>query len=143
MHVSSILRQKGTDVASIGPDQTIAETAALLSDKRIGAALVLDPSGTVLGVISERDIVRGIAASGQNCLDLSVQSLMTEKVISCSPEDKLDDIMSMMTEHRIRHLPVMDGSKLAGIISIGDVVKNRVAEIEMESQAMREYIASA
>ena len=108
----------------------------------VGAALVLAPSGDVLGVISERDIVRGIAASGQNCLTLTVRSLMTENVISCSPDDKLDDIMSMMTEHRIRHLPVMDGGRLAGIISIGDVVKNRVAEIEMESKAMREYIAS-
>lgn len=143
MHVSSVLRQKGADVASVGADQTIAETAALLSQKQIGAALVLAPSGDVLGVISERDIVRGIAASGQNCLTLTVRSLMTENVITCSPDDKLDDIMSMMTEHRIRHLPVMDGGRLAGIISIGDVVKNRVAEIEMESKAMREYIASA
>ncbi|MCG8692266.1 MAG: CBS domain-containing protein [Minwuiales bacterium] len=143
MHVSSVLRQKGADVASVGPDQTIAETAALLSERRIGAALVLAPSGDVLGVISERDIVRGIAANGQNCLTLTVRSLMTENVISCGPDDKLDDIMSMMTEHRIRHLPVMDGGRLAGIISIGDVVKNRVAEIEMESKAMREYIASA
>ena len=143
MHVSSVLRQKGADVARVGPDQTIAETAALLSERRIGAALVLAPSGDVLGVISERDIVRGIAANGQNCLTLTVRSLMTENVISCGPDDKLDDIMSMMTEHRIRHLPVMDGGRLAGIISIGDVVKNRVAEIEMESKAMREYIASA
>ena len=143
MHVSSVLRQKGADVASVGPDQTIAETAALLSERRIGAALVLAPPGDVLGVISERDIVRGIAANGQNCLTLTVRSLMTENVISCGPDDKLDDIMSMMTEHRIRHLPVMDGGRLAGIISIGDVVKNRVAEIEMESKAMREYIASA
>ncbi|MBC8242232.1 MAG: CBS domain-containing protein [Alphaproteobacteria bacterium] len=143
MHVERILALKGNEVISVRLDDTIGRAAGLMSDNRIGAVLVRDDEGFVEGVLSERDIVRGVARIGARCMDTSVDELMTREVIYCQPEDDIDTIMSVMTEHRVRHLPVMRDGHLLGIISIGDVVKFRIEEIEFEAAAMRKYIATA
>ena len=143
MHVERILALKGNEVISVRLDDTIGRAAGLMSDNRIGAVLVRDDEGFVEGVLSERDIVRGVARIGARCMDTSVIDLMTREVIYCQPEDDIDTIMSVMTEHRVRHLPVMRDGHLLGIISIGDVVKFRMEEIEFEAAAMRKYIATA
>lgn len=143
MHVDRILTSKGSDVISIGIDDSIGKAAEVLFDNRIGAILVRDEHGTVEGVLSERDIVRGMAQIGAHCMDALVSDLMTRNVVYCLPDDSIDTIMSVMTEHRIRHLPVMQDGELLGIISIGDVVKFRIGEIESEAAAMRQYIATA
>ncbi len=143
MHVERILALKGNEVISVRLDDTIGRAAGLMSDNRIGAVLVRDDEGFVEGVLSERDIVRGVARIGARCMDTSVDELMTREVIYCQPEDDIDTIMSVMTEHRVRHLPVMRDGHLLGIISIGDVVKFRMEEIEFEAAAMRKYIATA
>ncbi|MDP6831207.1 MAG: CBS domain-containing protein, partial [Alphaproteobacteria bacterium] len=137
------LAAKGNDVISVKIDETIARAAEVLFDNRIGAILVQNEEGLVEGVLSERDIVRGMAQIGSHCMEATVADLMTRNVVFCQPEDNIDTIMSVMTEHRIRHLPVMRGDQLLGIISIGDVVKFRIEEIESEAAAMRQYIATA
>ena len=143
MHVERILAAKGNDVISVELDETIGHAAEILFDNRIGAILVRNEAGLVEGVLSERDIVRGMAQIGGQCMEATVADLMTRNVVYCQPEDNIDTIMSVMTEHRIRHLPVMRGDQLLGIISIGDVVKFRIEEIESEAAAMRQYIATA
>ncbi len=143
MHVERILASKGNDVISISINETVGLAADVLSENRIGAILVRDDDGFVRGVLSERDIVRGLSQLGARCLDTPVVELMTRDVVFCGPEDDIDTIMSIMTERRIRHLPVMQGNQLLGIISIGDVVKFRIEEIETEAAAMRQYIATA
>lgn len=142
MYVHAILKHKGQDVVSAGPTDDVIETARLLNRHRIGAVVVRDTDGHVAGILSERDIVRGIAESGAACLGLKVADLMTREVVSCRPDDSIDDIMALMTERRIRHLPVMEDGRLVGVISIGDVVKRRIAEIESEASSLREYIAT-
>ena len=142
MYVDSILKHKGQDVVSAGPTDAIVETARLLNRHRIGAVVVRGADGQVVGILSERDIVRGIAEKGPACLSLKVSDLMTREVVSCRPNDSIDDIMALMTERRIRHLPVMQDGKVVGVISIGDVVKWRIAEIESEASSLREYIAT-
>jgi CBS domain-containing protein len=113
---------------------------------RIGAVLVSDdtsdPAG-IAGIISERDIIGGLAAHGAAALDMSVDSMMTRDVHVCGPSDTIDEVMSMMTDKRIRHLPVMENNELVGLISIGDVVKNKIAESEEEARALRDYITTA
>ena len=140
MFVRDILAKKGTDVVTVGPDATIRDFAEILVDKGIGAAVVVGDDGRVAGVISERDVIRGIAGHGGDCLDLKVRALMSADVIFCGPDTTIDKVMNRMTERRIRHLPVMDGDALVGIVSIGDVVKNRIAEAERENYQLREYI---
>jgi CBS domain-containing protein len=142
MHVEHILNHKGRAVLAVSPGSTIGEAAKLMAERRIGAVLVRGEAGFVAGILSERDIVRGIAAAGGDCADLTVDSLMTRDVAYCSPADTVDQIMQVMTERRFRHLPVMDENVLVGMISIGDVVKYRIDEIEGEAEAMRAYIAA-
>ena len=142
MYVDSILKHKGQDVVSAVPTDEIVETARLLNRHRIGAVVVRGADGHVVGILSERDIVRGIAEKGPACLSLKVADLMTRDVVSCRPNDSIDDIMALMTERRIRHLPVMQDGQVVGVISIGDVVKRRIAEIESEASSLREYIAT-
>lgn len=142
MHVEHILNQKGREVVAVTPGSTIGEAAKLMAERRIGAVLVRGEAGFVAGILSERDIVRGLAAAGGDCADLTVDSLMTRDVAYCSPADSIDQIMQVMTERRFRHLPVMDENILVGMISIGDVVKYRIGEIEGEAEAMRAYIAT-
>lgn len=142
MYVESILKTKGSEVIAVAPTDTVAVAIEVLNDKGIGAVLARDPSDKIVGIISERDIVRGIARAKGSCLDMKVSDLMTSPVISCQPNDSIDKIMQLMTDRRIRHLPVMQEDKLLGIISIGDVVKRRISEIEHETEALRNYIAT-
>jgi CBS domain-containing protein len=142
MHVERILALKGNDVISVATNETIGVAANILSENRIGAILVRDDDGFVRGVLSERDIVRGLADMGPRCLETGVAELMTRDVVFCGPEDDIDTIMAIMTNRRIRHLPVMQDNQLLGIISIGDVVKFRIEEIKSEADAMRQYIAT-
>ncbi len=142
MQVSTVLGQKGDRVVAVSPSDSIANVAAVLSTNMIGAVLVRAADGAVLGVLSERDIVRGVARSGVDCLDQTAADLMTKDVITCDAADTVNDVMATMTEHRIRHVPVMRDGALAGVISIGDVVKNQLAEIERERQALRDYIST-
>lgn len=141
MTVAAILKTKGADVVSAQPGTSVADIARLLAEHRIGAVPVVNASGGLVGIVSERDVVRAIARSGQAVLDRAVEEVMTRKVLVCKPSDSVYDIMGLMTDNRIRHLPVVVSGKLEGLISIGDVVKFRIAEVEFEAEAMKRYIA--
>jgi len=140
MNVAAILRQKGRAVTTASPQATLLEIANKLAAKRIGAIVVVGAGGEVAGIVSERDIIRVIGSRGPECLSRPVGESMTRQVITCQEDDTLDELMRLMTEGRFRHLPVVTDGALVGIISIGDVVKHHVAEVEMEASAMREYI---
>ncbi len=143
MTVSSILAVKGGNVVTIEPTATLGAAAKLLSERKIGAVLVLGPGGRIGGILSERDIVGAIAEQGQQSLDQPVARAMPRDVATCRPGDPIEQIMQQMTDGKFRHLPVVEDGKLAGIISIGDVVKQRLGEMEQESEAMRDYIRTA
>jgi len=143
MTVKAILSTKGNDVVTIEPSATLAEAAKLLAERRIGAVLVLGIENRVAGILSERDIVRALAERGAAVLSERVDQVMTRKVFSCSPTDTVAQLMEQMTAGKFRHVPVVDQARLTGIISIGDVVKYRLHEIENESNALREYILTA
>jgi len=143
MTVKAILAAKGGDVVTIEPTATLAAAAELLAERRIGAVLVLGPDRHVAGILSERDIVRSIAAGGAEALVEPVSRTMTSKVISCAPSDALTGIMEQMTKGKFRHMPVIEQGKLVGIISIGDVVKERLQVMEREQAALQDYIRSA
>ena len=144
MNVDGILRAKGATVVTIGPDHTIADLVRGLREERIGAMVVSEDGRSVLGIISERDVVRGLAERGPRILDVQVSELMTRDVVSCAPRDTVKQVMAEMTRRRIRHLPVIAEGVLCGIVSIGDVVKNRLDEVEMEANVLRDaYIARA
>jgi CBS domain-containing protein len=142
MNVATILKHKGSEVAWVGPNATLQEAVRLLAGKRIGATLVLDPSMIILGIVSERDIVRAMAAHGPACLQMAVTSVMTSTVKTCRASDTIDQLMSQMTAGRFRHVPVVEDGRLLGIVSIGDVVKLKIAETELEVSAIRDYIAA-
>lgn len=141
MNVQTILSAKGTEVAFIAPSATLAEAAELLRQKGFGA-LVASVDGRALnGIVSERDIVRALAADGAATLEHKVETCMSSEVFTCGPSDSIDALMSMMTDRRIRHLPVVDADgALAGMISIGDVVKYRLGELERENDQLHDYI---
>ena len=141
MNVAAILRQKGRAVTTASQSMTLLDVANKLSAKRIGAIVVVGARGEVTGIISERDIIRALSESGPECLTQPISESMTRQVVTCQEADTLDELMAMMTAKRFRHLPVVTDNALVGIISIGDVVKHHVAEVEMEATAMREYIA--
>jgi CBS domain-containing protein len=143
MTVTSILAAKGGDVITIEPTSTLAAAAALLARHRIGALVVLGAGDRIAGILSERDIVRAIAERGREVLDEPLSQSMTRHVATCAPEDSIKSIMERMTAGKFRHVPVLESAKLAGIVSIGDVVKQRLGEMERESEAMRDYIRSA
>jgi CBS domain-containing protein len=140
MNVAAILKQKGRAVTTASPAATLLEIARKLTAKRIGAIVIVGARGEVVGIISERDIIRALSDTGPDCLSHAVSGVMTREVVTCQETDTLDELMAMMTARRFRHLPVVSDGALAGIISIGDVVKHHVAEVEMEATAMREYI---
>jgi len=140
MNVAAILKQKGRAVTTVGPATTLMEIAGKLSTKRIGAIVVVGAHGEVAGIISERDIIRALAEHGTDCLRRPVVDSMTKQVVTCAETDTLEELMAMMTSRRFRHLPVVTHGALVGIVSIGDVVKHHIAEVEMEATAMREYI---
>jgi len=142
MKLAELLRGKGQDVRKIKTDQSIAEAAVALTENKIGALLVEDGSGAIVGILSERDIVGGMGPHGADLHDVAVAELMTTNIIKCSPQDSVNEAMAMMTDRRIRHLPVFDGDDLAGFISIGDLVKCRIMEVQSEAEALRQYIAT-
>lgn len=143
MTVKAILSQKGSDVLTIDPAATLAAAAKLLAERRIGAVLVTGVDGRLSGILSERDIVRALAERGADILNERVDRTMTRKVVTCTEAETIASIMERMTAGKFRHLPVVDQGRLVGVISIGDVVKFRLHEIETESQALREYILTA
>ena len=143
MSVERILAGKGRNVVTVPPGSTLAEAAEILSRHRIGAAVIVDGEGAVLGIISERDVVRAVAEGGTTSLAQPVSGRMTSQVVTCGPSCTIDEIMGLMTKGKFRHVPVVEGGRLGGIISIGDMVKHRLAEIEEEQRAMRDYIATA
>jgi CBS domain-containing protein len=142
MNVQQILSLKGSQaVETISPDETIDRAAKVLGEKRYGALIVTDAAGGVAGVLSERDIVRGLGLHGVAILTQTVASLMTEKVEHCAMTEDVNSVMTRMTAGRFRHMPVMEGGELAGVLSIGDVVKARILEIESEKKAMEGMLA--
>lgn len=141
MNVATILKAKGSDVATVNPGVMLSEAAMLLTERGIGAVVVMEDR-RVLGIVSERDIVRAVARGGAEALKAPVRDVMTTRVITCSLNDSVDELMDSMTEGRFRHLPVIENGELAGIVSIGDVVKHRIAETVMETEALRLYIAT-
>ncbi|WP_457090005.1 CBS domain-containing protein [Microvirga sp. P5_D2] len=143
MIVNRILSLKGRNVVSIEPDRSLGEAAKILSERRIGALLVVDGSKPVSGIVSERDIVRAVASQGAGALELPISQYMTQQVFTCTGETAINEVMELMTQQKFRHIPVVEGGSLVGIISIGDVVKLRLEEIEAETQAIKEYIATA
>jgi CBS domain-containing protein len=142
MLVSHILREKGRDVLAIPPEATLFEAARVLTKNRIGALVVRDSGGALAGIITERDIVRAVAEEGAAALALTVVDSMTKDVATCEENDTIAEIMETMTRCRFRHMPVVENGRVAGIISIGDVVKIRIAETLREAQALKEYIAT-
>jgi CBS domain-containing protein len=143
MIVSSILAAKGGNVITIEPAATLAAAAAVLSERRIGALVILGAGGRVAGILSERDIVHALAKQGARALDEPLSRTMTREVATCGPDDEITSLMERMTDGKFRHMPVVKSGKLAGIVSIGDIVKQRVDEMERESEAMRDYIQTA
>lgn len=142
MTVAAMLKSKSPDIISVAPRDTIASAVALLAKMKIGAVIVCDQKGALVGILSERDIVRGLGEFGTDVMGHTVESLMTANVKTCSLNDTADELMHRMTEGRFRHMPVLDdGGKLIGVISIGDVVKRRINQLLHETEAMREYIA--
>ena len=143
MNVAQILKQKGRDVLTTAPHQTLREVARALGRRRVGAIVVADASGAVLGVLSERDIVRAVGAHGGEALSEPVSRHMTANPTTVGEDADIDELMRLMTAGRFRHLPVVEGGRLVGIVSIGDIVKHHVDELHHERDSLREYIASA
>jgi len=143
MSVHRILSAKGRNVVTIEPHRTLGEAARLLAERKIGALLAVDGVRPVSGIISERDIVWAVAAHGPRALDEPISRFMTAKVVTCTTRTAVNDLMETMTEGKFRHIPVVEDGTLVGIVSIGDVVKDRLAEIEAEAQAIKDYIATA
>lgn len=139
MSVESILKSKGRNVFTIRPEHSVADAAALMTAKRVGVAMVCDAKGRLMGVVSERDIVGGITQYGKGLLDMPVRNIMSSPVVTCAPGDSVKQIMEIMTERRIRHLPVVDGEELQGIVSIGDAVNFRLREAEIEKAVLRDF----
>ena len=142
MFVSDILAQKGGLVFTVTPGTSIAQLSQQLSTRRIGSVLVLDGEGSVAGIVSERDLVRALASHGAKALELDAKQVMTREVVTCDPDDSIDQVMETMTQGRFRHLPVVRHGELLGLVSIGDVVKARIAETEHETEALRAYIVA-
>lgn len=142
MTVSAILSQKGRQVVTMGPKQPLREVCETLTTHKIGAVVLIDAHGRIAGILSERDIVRWIGEKGASVLGKPASELMTKNVITCSEANSLEEMMGVMTQGRFRHVPVVVDGQLAGIISIGDVVKHHIAEVELEVTAMREYLAT-
>jgi CBS domain-containing protein len=140
--IRDLLAVKGDAVEVIALDATIADVAGRLTRLGIGALVVTGTTGTVDGIISERDVVRALAAHGDGCLHRSVKDEMSSPVTTCSPDDEVTTLMSLMTERRIRHLPVVEAGRLVGLVSIGDVVKSRVDQLERDRRELLEYVSA-
>ena len=141
MNISSILANKGKTVITADPDSSLGAISKTLADNRIGAIVIIDAGGKVCGIVSERDIVRQVASSGAGALDQPISQCMTKKVVSCDGQSTVDEVMGIMTNHKFRHIPVIEGGGLVGIISIGDVVKHKIEQAEREAAELKQYIA--
>ncbi|WP_019969828.1 CBS domain-containing protein [Mycobacterium sp. 141] len=139
MRIADVLRNKGAAVATISPEATVSQLLAGLNEMNIGAMVVVGSEG-VAGIVSERDVVRKLHELGSSLLVQPVSEIMTTVVATCTPRDTVDHLSVVMTENRVRHVPVLDGGRLAGIVSIGDVVKTRMEELEAEQQHLQAYI---
>ena len=142
MNVASILKEKTFEVVTTRADASLRDVAQIMKARRIGAVVVVEGEESLVGIISERDIVRACAQDGAEALSSLVGNTMTRDVRTCTRSDTIDRLMELMTEGRFRHLPVVEDDRILGIVSIGDVVKQRIAEVEMEASEMRKYIAT-
>ncbi|QXC61676.1 CBS domain-containing protein [Aquihabitans sp. G128] len=142
MQVSIVLQGKGAEVVTVKPRDQVAAVLAVLAEHHIGAVIVSADGQRIDGICSERDIVRALAGHGAAVLDATVDSLMTTRVVTCQPDTTVEELMATMTDHRIRHVPVVVEGSLAGVVSIGDVVKDRIAALEHETQVLHDYIAN-
>lgn len=143
MTVKAILESKGNNVVTIEPTASLAAAVKILADRRIGTLVILGADRRVVGIVSERDVVRALAERGERALDEPVEQVMTRKVVTCASRETIAAIMESMTAGKFRHVPVVEDGQLVGIVSIGDVVKHRLHEIEHESAALRDYIQTA
>ncbi len=142
MNVAKILETKGTDTVTIAIKAQVSDAIEVLNDKNIGAVIVVDDKGRAAGILSERDIVRRLRSFAGQLMSQPVSAIMTRDPVTCTREDTVDDVMEMMTSRHFRHMPVVENGQLVGVISIGDVVKTKIAVTEHEAAALREYIAS-
>lgn len=142
MKLAELIQGKQKDIVKIRANSKIADAANTMTQSKIGALLVEDDAGQIAGILSERDIVRGMGPHGADLHDVDVSELMTRDLIRCSSDDTVNEAMAMMTDRRIRHLPVFDGEQLVGFISIGDLVKCRIMEVQSEAEALRQYMFS-
>ena len=142
MLVSQIIREKGDLVFTTTPDEIVSKAVALLDERNVGAMVVIDAGGSVVGIFSERDLVRLVAKAGAAALDRPVESCMSREVIFATPTETVDSLMARMTDRRVRHLPVLDDGRLVGLVSIGDLVKRKIAETEAEAETLKAYIAA-
>ncbi|WP_454198794.1 CBS domain-containing protein [Nocardia sp. Marseille-Q1738] len=140
MRISEILRRKGSDVTTVAPDTTVRTLLAALAERNIGAVVVSPDGNAIAGIVSERDVVRSLHARGADLLDTPVSEIMTSDVRTCALDDRVDGLRGIMTEHRIRHLPVVHEGRLVGIVSIGDVVKSAISELATEREHLVEYL---
>ena len=142
MNVKKILEHKGSKVVTMPPEADITIAAHRLRLERIGAIVITDDGSRVVGILSERDIVHGLAEHGPAVVDMPVSAVMTSNVHSCKPDDDIRDVMRLMTLHRVRHVPVMEAGQLRGIVSIGDVVKTRLEDMELEANVLHDYFVA-
>ena len=142
MMIAKILSGKGAAIMSIAPDETLQTAAAHLTSRKVGALVVLDSHGNLVGILSERDIVRTCAEQGFAAMATKVSDAMTKNVLTASPQDGIDSAMARMTDRRIRHLPILDAEKLVGVVSIGDLVKAKIDAALADADAMRAYITT-
>ena len=142
MKVAEILKAKGQDVITVRPDETIATLCHKLRLARVGAMVVIGDKGELQGIVSERDVVHGLAEHGPRTMEMKVADLMTQRVITCTPEDTIARIARIITDSRVRHVPVLENRRLVGVISIGDVVKNRLEEMSLEANVLRDMAAA-
>ncbi len=140
MRIADILRRKGAEVHTVHPSTSVADLLAMLAERNVGALVVVD-GRTVRGIVSERDVVRRMSERGRTLLDCSTSEIMTTTVVGCRPDDSVDDVMRLMTERHFRHVPVLVDGRLAGVVSIGDMVYARIGELEQEREQLATYIA--
>lgn len=141
MRIADLLRHKGSDVATVPPAISVAGLLEDLSRHNVGAMVVVDETGSVAGIVSERDVVRRLHERGAELLHEPVSEIMTTSVVTCEPTESVDSLASIMTERRIRHMPVVSGGRLVGIVSIGDVVRSRIEQLESDREQLESYIA--
>jgi len=139
MRIADVLRNKGAGVLTVSPEMTVAELLTGLATRNVGAMVVVGPDGPI-GIVSERDVVRNLHAHGAELLEHAVADIMSTNVITCTPADSVDGVSGLMTNNRVRHVPVMDDGHLTGIVSIGDVVKTRLEELEAQQEQLEAYI---